>query len=135
MRSATTWIHRYLKSWDDVCLPTDVKETFFFDRRFTKGLGWYSRHFRGCQASKFRITVEVGPSYFHSEKAPARIRDVLGQIPLIVIYRNPWRYPASVDRDDPLDTEVDAVLRSSLTSESYSNAAGVWWSRAECRRR
>jgi hypothetical protein len=89
MRSATTWIHRYLKSRDDVCLPTDVKETFFFDRRFSKGLGWYSRHFRSRQSSKFRTTVEVGPSYFHSKEAPTRIRDVLGQIPLIVVYRDP----------------------------------------------
>lgn len=89
MRSATTWIHRYLKSRDDVCLPSDVKETFFFDRRFEKGLSWYRRHFRDCQASKFRGTVEVGPSYFHSEEAPVRIRDALGQIPLIVIYRDP----------------------------------------------
>ena len=89
MRSATTWVHRYLKIRDDVCLPMDVKETFFFDRRFEKGLSWYDYHFQNCQDSKSQITIEVGPSYFHSEEAPGRIRDVLGQIPLVVIYRNP----------------------------------------------
>lgn len=89
MRSATTWVHRYLKIRDDVCLPMDVKETFFFDRRFEKGDSWYEYHFQNCQDLKSQITVEVGPSYFHSEEAPGRIRDVLGQIPLVVIYRNP----------------------------------------------
>lgn len=89
MRSATTWVHRYLKDRGDVCMPTDVKETFFFDRRFEKGLDWYARHFRNCQNRKARIVMEVGPSYFHSDKAPERIRDTLGDIPLVVIYRDP----------------------------------------------
>ena len=89
MRSATTWVHRYLKDRGDVCMPTDVKETFFFDRRFEKGLDWYARHFRNCQNRKARIVMEVGPSYFHSDKAPERIRDALGDIPLVVIYRDP----------------------------------------------
>lgn len=89
MRSATTWVHRYLKDRGDVCMPTDVKETFFFDRRFEKGLDWYARHFQNCQNRRARIMMEVGPSYFHSDKAPERIRDTLGDIPLVVIYRDP----------------------------------------------
>jgi hypothetical protein len=70
-------------------MPTDVKETFFFDRRFEKGLDWYARHFQNCQNRRARIVMEVGPSYFHSDKAPERIRDTLGDIPLVVIYRDP----------------------------------------------
>ena len=89
MRSATTWVHRYLKTREDVCLPTDVKETFFFDRRFEKGIKWYKKHFKECENNKLKITIEVGPSYFHSEEAPGKIRDILGQVPLVVIYRNP----------------------------------------------
>lgn len=88
MRAATTWIHRYLKKRGDVCLPSDVKETFFFDRRFEKGLGWYARHFQNCQ-SEVQVVMEVGPSYFHSAEAPERIRDTLGRIHLVVIYRDP----------------------------------------------
>jgi len=87
MRSATTWVHRYLKNRNDVCMPTDVKETFFFDRRFEKGLDWYARHFQNCEGT--RIVMEVGPSYFHSSEAPERICNTLGDISLIVIYRDP----------------------------------------------
>lgn len=90
MRAATTWVHRYLKKRGDTCLPTDVKETFFFDRRFEKGLDWYAQHFQNCQNRESRIVMEVGSSYFHSDKAPERIRNTLGgSIPLIVIYRDP----------------------------------------------
>lgn len=89
MRSATTWVYRYLKDRDDVCTPTDVKETFFFDRRYEKGLEWYERHFQNCQKEEGQLVMEVGPSYFHSQKAPQRIRDTLGRIPLVVIHRDP----------------------------------------------
>ncbi|MFB6286743.1 MAG: sulfotransferase domain-containing protein, partial [Candidatus Bipolaricaulia bacterium] len=90
MRAATTWVHRYLKQRGDTCLPTDVKETFFFDRRFEKGLDWYAQHFQNCQNRESRIVMEVGSSYFHSDEAPERIRNTLGgSIPLIVIYRDP----------------------------------------------
>jgi hypothetical protein len=89
MRSATTWIHHYLQTREDVCLPKDVKETFFFDRRFEKGKDWYICHFQNCQSANRKTTIEVGPSYFHSSKAPERIKDTLGRIPLVVIYRNP----------------------------------------------
>jgi hypothetical protein len=74
---------------EDICLPRDVKETFFFDRRFEKGLDWYEYHFQSCSSGEVRHIIEVGPSYFHSPQAPERIKNVLGDIPLIVVFRNP----------------------------------------------
>ncbi len=87
-RAGTTWIHRYLEHHPDVVVPSGVKETFFFDRRFERGMDWYAAHFRGDTAADRRV-VEVAPSYFHHPDLPARVRAQLGQIPLICTLRNP----------------------------------------------
>lgn len=89
MRTATTWIYQYLSLRDDVCLPGGVKETFFFDRRYERGMSWYAAHFRHCSRQAKRRVVEVAPSYFHSDVAPKRVRSCLGVVRLIVVVRDP----------------------------------------------
>lgn len=89
MKAGTTWLHFFLESRCDVCLPYGVKETFFFDRYFDKGSSWYGSHFGYPNDVSCKRIVEVAPSYFHSESAPQRIRTVLGEIPLIVTLRDP----------------------------------------------
>ncbi len=89
MRTASSWIYRYLRSRDDVCLPYGVKETMFFDRRYSKGEEWYFSHFRHFNPAKHVKIVEVSPSYFHCEEAPKRIQQVSQRPRLIVIVRDP----------------------------------------------
>ncbi|HIK38823.1 MAG: sulfotransferase domain-containing protein [Geminocystis sp.] len=89
MRTATTWVYEYLKSRGDICLPSGVKETFFFDKRFHKGINWYGAHFKRSKGKKHLKIIEVAPSYFHSDEAPRRIFDTLGQVTLLVMVRNP----------------------------------------------
>lgn len=48
-KTGTTWIYSYLKE-PGVCFPLEVKEIFFFDKFYNKGLGWYMCHFKHCQA-------------------------------------------------------------------------------------
>lgn len=86
-KAGTTWIHRYLESRGDVCLPHGVKETMFFDRCFDKGEAWYDRHFH--LNSQQRLTVEVAPTYFHHPRVPERVRDTLGDISLLCTLRDP----------------------------------------------
>ena len=45
-RTATTWLHEVLAG--HVCLPTDRKETDFFNRFYDRGLDWYANYFRAC---------------------------------------------------------------------------------------
>jgi hypothetical protein len=89
MKSGTTWIHQYLAWRGDVSLPGGVKETFFFDRHFDKGIDWYAHHFRRHDKSRHRAIVEVAPSLFHSADAPERVLSTLGRVPLIVAIRDP----------------------------------------------
>ncbi len=86
-RAGTTWIHRYLASRGDVGLPQGVKETFFFDRYYHRGIPWYAQHFP--KAEHFRTVVEVAPTYFHDPLAPKRVRRDLGDIALICTLRDP----------------------------------------------
>ncbi len=87
-RAGTTWIHRYLETHPNVVVPTGVKETFFFDRRYRRGIDWYARHFRVTSTATMRV-VEVAPSYFHHPELPSRVLKELGAIPLLCTLRNP----------------------------------------------
>ncbi len=114
MRTGTTWVYEYLKARGDVCLPLGVKETFFFDQRFEKGLDWYSAHFRHFDPQKHRRIVEVAPSYFHNEEATKRIKAVLGTPRLVVIIRDPIERSISHYRH---------LRRRGLVTESFMQAA------------
>ena len=87
-RAGTTWIHYYLETHPDVVVPGGVKETFFFDRRYERGIEWYAGHFRPADAARSRV-VEVAPSYFHHPEVPSRVLRELGDIPLLCTLRNP----------------------------------------------
>ncbi|PVY70822.1 sulfotransferase family protein [Tamilnaduibacter salinus] len=91
MRSGTSWIHDYLQARGDIALPGGVKETFFFDRYYEKGSSWYRRHFAYADRADYQCVAEVAPSYFHSESAPERVRNTLGDVPLVVTLRDPVR--------------------------------------------
>jgi len=85
-KAGTTWLHEYFAAHPDVGTPRWVKETFFFDRNYHRGLRWYARHF---VVAGQQHTVEVAPTYFHHPSAPERVRTVLGTIPLICTLRDP----------------------------------------------
>ena len=89
MKAGTSWIHDYLGARGDVLLPSGVKETFFFDRRFGKGPGWYSSHFVPPRGEAPLRVVEVAPSYFHHGETPRRMHDVLGDVALVASLRDP----------------------------------------------
>ncbi len=86
-RTGTTWLYNYFLTRGDICLPRGVKETFFFDKKYAKGLKWYSDHFTACMESD--LIAEVAPTYFHSTHATDRIKQALGNIKLISILREP----------------------------------------------
>ena len=86
-KAGTSWAHAYLRARGDVGLPKGVKETFFYDRRFSKGLGWYEKHF-SIGKNHDRIT-EVAPTYFECPEAPNRIHQTLGQIQIVCSFRDP----------------------------------------------
>ncbi len=84
------------------CTTTDphfqnTKEVHFFDYGFQRGLDWYRSHFplesvrRELEAEHGRpfLTGEASPSYISSYWAPGRIREILPDVKLLAVLRNP----------------------------------------------
>jgi hypothetical protein len=86
-KTGTTWVDSYLRSRSDVLLPIDMKETFFFDKRFSKGLNWYESFFEAGAESG--VCVEVAPSLFAKPEAARRLADTLPKAHVICTLRNP----------------------------------------------
>jgi hypothetical protein len=84
-RTATTWLDRVLLG--HVNLPERVKETRFFDLRFSNGLDWYKEHFEHARPEV--PTGEIAPTYFYSVSARNRIAAVIPNARLIVTLRDP----------------------------------------------
>lgn len=79
----------YFVDGGDTCLPQGVKETFFFDRNFDRGLGWYRAHFAGFDPARHVACCEVAPSYVTDAGARESIYQILGAVPVVVIRRDP----------------------------------------------
>jgi len=86
-KTGTSWIYDYLVDYQQIALPTKVKETFFFDKKFERGFDWYYSHF--TQIDDQRKVGEIAPSYFHSLEAPQRIYQHSPQSKIVVTLREP----------------------------------------------
>lgn len=85
-KCGTTWIDTYLREREEVVLPADCKETFFFDKAFNKGTAWYEAHFQGSEG----VGVEVAPSLFHKPHAIANVKATCPGAKIIIVFRDPY---------------------------------------------
>lgn len=85
-KSGTTSLYKYLNSHPDI-LFSKPKETFFFNRHFSKGKKWFAEHFNDYSGEK--LIGEGTATTMYSSKAPQRIQEVLGSPKLIFVLRNP----------------------------------------------
>lgn len=87
-RSGTSWVDRYLRSRGDICLPSEVKEIFFFDRHFQRGADFYKSHF--TVKPRHELIAEVTTTAFDAVEAPRRVFDLMGvDVNLICPLRHP----------------------------------------------
>lgn len=86
-KTGTSWIYNYFVNYQQLAIPTTVKETFFFDKRFERGLDWYYSHF--VEIKPEQKVGEIAPSYFHSLEAPQRIYQHNPNCQIIVTLREP----------------------------------------------
>jgi len=95
-KSATTWLYNRLKEHPDIFVP-ETKEIHFFNKynsnlkemnNYVKlGINWYQKFFKRYNSEK--AVGEVTPMYLCDPYAPARIKNTLPHVKLIVILRNP----------------------------------------------
>lgn len=86
-KSGSSWLYHILSQHPDCYVPR-AKDIYFFDRYFTRGEGWYLRHF--AEAPDHATAVgELSHDYLFSPAACQRIANNLPQAQLLVCLRNP----------------------------------------------
>ena len=88
-KAGTTSLFHYLSQHPQV-LENKSKEIHFFDKFYDKGPNWYRCHFPllGRVRPKCRLG-EATPYYFCHPHAPRRIHELIPDVKLIVVLRNP----------------------------------------------
>lgn len=92
-KCGTSSLFRYLGLSSEVVLPA-VKEIHFFDLQFEQGVDWYASQFpstlrRGAFRSSRLLTGEASPYYMFHPLAPQRVREVLPEVRLLALLRDP----------------------------------------------
>ncbi|ASJ08373.1 hypothetical protein A3L11_03645 [Thermococcus siculi] len=86
-KGGTTALYTYLKEHPEIFLPRE-KEVHYFDLNYPRGINWYEKHFRGT-TPQHRAIGEASPFYMYLEEVPERIYEILPDVKLIFILRNP----------------------------------------------
>jgi hypothetical protein len=89
-RSGSTSLYNYLAEHPSVS-PTLHKEIHYFDENFDRGIEWYKAHFDASDYLKAHqlITGEASPYYILDPEAPKRIAQLIPDVKLIALLRNP----------------------------------------------
>jgi hypothetical protein len=96
-RCGTNSLYEYLVRHPNVLRAMPGQEVHYFDFNFHKGSGWYRGHFptkvRGALAKSpwnlQLITGECSPYYMFHPLSPERIAQLLPEVKLFVLLRNP----------------------------------------------
>lgn len=138
-RAGSTSLYRYLQQHPQLS-PSYVKEVHFFDGglnpkidNFKKGEAWYRAHFRPIEHTNTRKkTFEDSPLYLFNPLVPKRIADLVPEVKLVVLLRNPTERAISqyfhekrighetLGIMDALQAEEER-LRPILESDDYKN--------------
>jgi len=86
-RSGTTSLYNYMTE-HPLIKSALVKEVQYFSSNFEKGLTWYRSNFP-LKSSEFFLTGEASPNYLYHPQAPKRIKEVLPDVKMILLLRNP----------------------------------------------
>ncbi|MCB9964213.1 MAG: sulfotransferase domain-containing protein [Rhodospirillales bacterium] len=132
-RAGTSWLDRYLRYRRDICLPDKVKEIFFFDRHFHKGLKFYEDHFK--VEPEHKLAMEFTTTSFDCPEAPGRVLKLFGShIRLLCPLRDPITRSYSLFRHYQRYGMVSGDLRQAcedlpqiLTSSHYTEHLERWF--------
>jgi hypothetical protein len=88
-KAGTTSLYNILKQHPEVFMPEKKEVNFFFlDSEFRKGIEYYQRFFADIPPGK-KAYGEASPGYICHPQAPARIKEYLPEVKLVLTVRNP----------------------------------------------
>ena len=85
-KTGTSWIDIYLRNRPEILLPSTLKESCFFDKRYEKGLEWYESLF---EHEADGVCIEVAPTYFAKAAAAKRVAADVPGVTVICTLRDP----------------------------------------------
>jgi hypothetical protein len=85
-KAGTTSLFDYLCDHPQ-CAPSFTKEVHYFDDAFDRGEGWYRMHFP--LGARERLCFESSPYYMFDPRVPVRVRELVPDVKLIFLLRNP----------------------------------------------
>jgi len=91
MKAGTTSLFAYLEGHPQLA-PSLEKEVHYFDMNFHRGPGWYARQFprpQGHAAAAAPLPFESSPYYLFEPRVPARIRELVPDVKLVILLRDP----------------------------------------------
>lgn len=86
-KAGSSWLHEVLLGHPQVYL-TPAKDLYFFDRYYGRGAQWYADQFQLARPDHL-IVGEVCQDYLFDPSAPARMRETLGEVKMMVSLRDP----------------------------------------------
>ena len=114
-RGGTTSLYTYLTAHPKIA-PARVKEVHYFSVNYEKGLDWYRSNFPRTRGLRRRITGEASPYYIFHPHSPGRVKELLPDVKLIALLRDPvarafshYRHEVGLG-EEPLSFE-EAVAR------------------------
>ena len=88
-RCGTTSLYDYISEHPNM-IPSPVKELYYFNDNFDKGLNWYKEYFPlKSHMKKDYITGEATPNYLFNPYTAERVKKTIPNVKLIVLLRNP----------------------------------------------
>jgi hypothetical protein len=84
-KSGSTWLYEVCRAHPGLFVPP-LKDPYFFDREYARGLGWYARLFEGAGD---RLAGEFSHDYLFADAACERIHRDLPGVKLVSILRHP----------------------------------------------
>ena len=94
-KAGTTSLYEYMIRHQSV-LPAHTKQLHYFDQYFNRGINWYKSMLPSKahknkikKNTKYSITGEATPLYLYHPLAPKRVFELVPNVKLIVLLRNP----------------------------------------------
>ncbi len=117
IRCGTTSMVKYLGDHPAVGIPPDGRELHFFDRHFDRGPTWYRSWFPHNGSTK-NTSGESSPTYLMEPVVPERVANLLPDVRLIVLLRDPVERAAShFSLRRGKGSEPEATLAAALKDE------------------
>lgn len=113
-RAGTTMLYRAFEEHPEICMAK-IKETNYFTFESHRGEDWYRSLFGHCGPAQ--VIGEVSNLYIYDPQVPARMAELLPEVKLITVLRNPFdrlrsayllrKSRGEIDSDISLETAVD----------------------------